>query len=273
MKKLIITSLTGLIFSLNINSQNSVDKFWLPISESKIQVQGKRQIIPKKYVTFQVNTNELKTQLKTAQPETSVKINESLCIISLPAPNGSIQKFKVVESSIMEPGLASQFPDIKTYSLKGIDDPYANGKLDCNEFGFHGMVRSINGDFFIDPYCLNNTTDYLIYYTADFEKDASQKLPEIGVITNTKTEKNNNPSKKKDGSEKKVSSLFPATCVGAQLRTYRLAVACTGEYAVAATGISNPSIAQVLSKIVTTVNRVDGVYETEVAIRLVLVST
>jgi hypothetical protein len=50
-------------------------------------------------------------------------------------------------------------------------------------------------------------------------------------------------------------------------------VACTGEYAVAATGNSNPSIAQVLSKIVTTVNRVDGVYETEVAIRLVLVAT
>lgn len=273
MKKLIITSLIGLLFSLNINSQNNSDKFWLPISESKIQAQGKRQIIPKKYLTFEVNTSELKNQLKTALPETSVKINESLCIISLPAPNGSIQKFKVVESSIMEPGLASQFPDIKTYSLKGIDDPYANGKLDWNEFGFHGMVRSINGDYFIDPYCLNNTTNYITYFTADFEKDPSQKLPEIGVITNTEKEKNNKSSKKKDGSEKKVSSLFPATCVGAQLRTYRLAVACTGEYAVAATGISNPSIAQVLSKIVTTVNRVDGVYETEVAIRLVLVST
>lgn len=170
MKKLIITCLIGLLFSLHINAQSSGDKFWMPISESKIQTQGKRQIVPKKYLTFQVNTYELKNQLKTALPETSVKINESPCIISLPAPNGNIQKFKVVESSIMEPGLASQFPDIKTYSLKGIDDPYANGKLDWNEFGFHAMVRSINGDFFIDPYCLSNTTDYITYYTADFEK-------------------------------------------------------------------------------------------------------
>ena len=203
MKKLIITSLIGLLFSLNINSQNNGDKFWLPISESKIQAQGKRQIIPKKYLTFEVNTSELKNQLKTALPETSVKINESLCIISLPAPNGSIQKFKVVESSIMEPGLASQFPDIKTYSLKGIDDPYANGKLDWNEFGFHGMVRSINGDYFIDPYCLNNTTNYITYFTADFEKDPSQKLPEIGVITNTEKEKITNHQKKQMVPKKK----------------------------------------------------------------------
>ncbi|MGZ4064049.1 MAG: reprolysin-like metallopeptidase, partial [Bacteroidia bacterium] len=55
--------------------------------------------------------------------------------------------------------------------------------------------------------------------------------------------------------------------------TYRLAVACTGEYAVAATGTSSPSIAQTLAKIVTSVNRVDGVYETEVAVRMVLIAT
>ena len=65
----------------------------------------------------------------------------------------------------------------------------------------------------------------------------------------------------------------PAICVGAQLRTYRLAVACTGEYAVAATGFTTPTVPQTLSKIITSVNRVDGVYETEVAVRLVLVAT
>jgi hypothetical protein len=188
-------------------------------------------------------------------------------------PNGSIQKFKVVESPIMEPALAASFPDIKTYSIKGIDDPYANGKLDWNEFGFHGMVRSINGDFFIDPYCLENVKDYITYYTIDFVKDPSQKLPEVGVIKDN-SEKESTAPKKKAESEAKLNSVTPpAICVGAQLRAYRLAVACTGEYAVAATGSATPTMAQTLAKIITSVNRVDGVYETEVAVRMVLVAT
>jgi hypothetical protein len=272
MKKTTFLLSLALLINVGLNAQSNNDKFWSPISESAIKVAGKRQIIPKKYLAFQLIGSELKTQLSSAPSEISVKINQSTCIISLPLPNGTIQKFKVVESPIMERDLAAAYPNIKTYSVKGIDDPYANGKLDWNEFGFHGMVRSINGDFFIDPYCLNNLQDYITYYTADFEKDPSQKIPEVGVIPNTDKDHISAP-KKKTESEAKLNSTSPATCVGAQLRTYRLAVACTGEYAVAATGSTTPTIAQTLAKIVTSINRVDGVYETEVAVRLVLVAT
>ena len=61
-------------------------------------------------------------------------------------------------------------------------------------------------------------------------------------------------------------------CVGTQLRSYRLAIACTGEYARAATGSNNPTVAQALSAIVTSINRVDGVYEKELSISLNLVA-
>lgn len=272
MKKNLFFVLTLLI--INAAAQNSNDKFWATVNETSIKPAGKRQIVPKKYLTFSLKNTQLKDKLFSAPHEKNVKINESTCIISLPLPNGTFQQFRVVEAPIMEKGLAEQFPGFKTFTIKGIDDVYANGKLDWNEFGFHGMVRSINGDFFIDPYSSGNLTDYITYYTTDFEKDPSQKLPEIGVIDNSDKSQGSNPSpKKKDESEAKVSSAPPAICVGAQLRTYRLAVACTGEYAVAATGSATPTIAQTLAKIITSVNRVDGVYETEVAVRMVLVAT
>lgn len=271
-KSTIALSLIALL-SFGLNAQSNNDKFWSPVSESAIQKSGKRQIVPQKYLAFQLNGNDLKTQLLSAPHENSVKINESTCIVTLPAPNGTFQRFRVVESPIMEPALAEAYPDIKTYSIKGIDDVYANGKLDWNEFGFHGMIRSINGDFFIDPYCLQNVKDYITYYTADFVKDPSQMLPEVGVIENKEEKTSSTSPKKKEENEAKLSSAPPATCVGAQLRTYRLAVACTGEYAVAATGSTTPTVAQTLAKIVTSVNRVTGVYETEVAVRLVLVAT
>jgi len=273
MKKSTIALALSLSLSFGLKAQSNNDKFWSPVSESAIQQSGKRQIVPQKYLAFQLNGNDLKTQLLSAPHENVVKINESACIITLPVPNGTFQKFRVVESPIMEPALAAQYPDMKTYSIKGIDDVYANGKLDWNEFGFHGMVRSINGDFFIDPYCLQNVKDYITYYTADFAKDPSQMLPEVGVIENTDKKTTDASPKKKGESEAKLNSAPPATCVGAQLRKYRLAVACTGEYAVAATGSTTPTVAQTLAKIVTSVNRVTGVYETEVAVRLILVAT
>ncbi|MBA3665503.1 MAG: T9SS type A sorting domain-containing protein, partial [Bacteroidetes bacterium] len=227
---------------------------------------------PQKYVTVSLVASVLKDKLFSAPHEKNVNINQSSCIITLPLPNGTMQQFRIVEAPMMEPGLANQFPDFKSFSVKGIDDPYANGKLDWNENGFHGMVRSVNGDFFIDPYCVGNITDYITYYTADFVKDPSQVLPEAGVIDNKGAGTGSVP-KKKGENETQLSSTTPATCVGTYLRTYRLALACTGEYAVAATGSSTPTMAQTLAKIMTSVNRVDGVYETEVSVRLVLVAT
>jgi hypothetical protein len=273
MKKL-FTLFLAIFFALTIKAQGN-DKFWSLSKDADVQPQGKRQIIPQKYLVFKLTGTLLKDALFAAPNEKSVKINESSCIITLPLPNGTFQKFRVVEASIMEQGLATQFPNIKTFSVKGIDDPYANGKVDWNEFGFHGMIRTANeGDFFVDPYCTENTTDYITYYTKDFVKDPSQVLPEAGVIKSSDA-KNETAPKKKEEEEAKINNVSapPATCVGAQLRTYRLAVACTGQYAVAATGSATPTTAQILSKVVTTVNRVDGIYETEVAVRLVLVSS
>jgi hypothetical protein len=251
------------------NAQGNADRFWSVAAESSIQQTGKRQIIPNKYQTYRVDVAELKAALQLAPGEKNVVISQSSCIISLPVPDGSLQRFRVVESSMMAPELAAQFPDIKTYNIKGIDDVYANGKLDWNEFGFHAMVRAPTGDYFIDPYCVGNVADYLSYFTRDFVKDPAHVLPEAGLIT----EDASGPTKKKEENAEKINSMVPAPFVGANLRTYRLAVACTGEYAVAATGLGSPTKAQVLAKIVTSINRVNGVYETEVAIRLELVPT
>lgn len=256
-----------------LTAQNTNDKTWVSVSESAIPKTGVRQIIPQKYLTFRLNMADLKALLANAPNEKSTPIHKSPCEISLPAPNGQIQKFKVVEAPIMHPDLAAQFPDIKTYSIKGIDDIYANGKIDVNEFGFHAMILSANGDFFIDPYCLQNTNDYITYYTANFIKPDHLRLPEVGLLENPEKPKT---TQTQTGSNTTSSSLLaapPATCVGTHLRTYRLAVACTGEYAVAATGSTTPTVAQTLARIVTSINRVDGVYETEVAVRMVLVPT
>lgn len=260
----------ALMLSFNFIAQTPEDTFWLPVSESSITLTGKRQIVPRKFATYSLDGIKLHTKLFSAPLEKNVRIQQSTCVISLPLPNGTMQRFRVIESPIMAEALGAAYPHMKTFSVKGIDDPYATGKLDWNDFGFHGMILSIHGDFFIDPYCVANTVDYISYYTSDFVKDPAHRIHEGDLQTGEGEHKPTFTPEEKTGAK---TSVAPAVCVGAHLRTYRLAVACTGEYAVAATGISAPSVAQTLAKIVTSVNRVDGVYEKEVAVRMVLVPT
>lgn len=249
------------IFSVNLVNARPV-KFWDSIDENEIISIGERTISPKKYKTFRLVQDNLKNTLFNTPNEKKVELLNSQVIIELPMPDGTLQKFKVIESPVMATELGTNFPDIKTFNVQGIDDPTASGKIDWNSFGFHGMIRAVSGDIYIDPYCRNNSTDYIIYNTVDYKKDQSKKFIESEII---------NPKKDSKKSEN-LNRSIQQVCTGNTLATYRLAVACTGEYAIAATGIASPTIAQTLACIVTTINRVNGIFETEFAIKMVLVA-
>lgn len=257
-------------FASGLSAQETNNLGWTSINETRITITGKRQIVPIKYLTVSLSGTAFKNKLFSAPNEKTIGINESPCVITLPLPNGGIGRFKVVESPIMAEELSAAYPHIKTFSVKGIDDPYANGKIDWNDFGFHAMVRSVTGDFFIDPYCVGNVNDYISYYTNDFFKSTADMAYESDVVVDTRSNNSESDTTNKQ-KNLRVANSTPAVCVGTQLRVYRLAISCTGEYAIAATGLSSPTIPQTLSKIVTSVNRVDGVYESELAVRMVLV--
>ena len=42
----------------------------------------------------------------------------------------------------MEPELAAKFPDIKTYLLKGVDDPFAGGRMSVSPDEFSAFFTS-----------------------------------------------------------------------------------------------------------------------------------
>ena len=91
----------------------------------------------------------------------------SALTVSLPHPDGGYQRFTLVESPIMEPGLAAKHPDIKTYKGKGIDDPNASLRMDITPLGLHASVRSPNGGWYVDPYYQHDTSVYASYGRGD----------------------------------------------------------------------------------------------------------
>ncbi|MCW3114173.1 MAG: hypothetical protein JWR18_2569 [Segetibacter sp.] len=247
-----------MVCSYSVSAQTN---FWTEQPESSIGIKHDPAIaLPKLYRTLRLDTARLNTALRTAPKEFSAAAKNSPLVFTVPMPDGSFKRFKIAETFIMEPGLSAQFSNIKTYGGQGIDDPNATIKIDWTEFGLHAMILSpTNGSVFIDPYAKESLADYIVYN----KKDLSAKTPffDEGLLI----DKSN--FKKRSSAQRTTA----ASCIGGTLRKYRLAVGCTWQYAVAVGGRQvTPS--QALSAIVTTVNRVDGVYETEVDVRMVLVS-
>jgi len=242
--------LIAVAFSFLSNAQNN---FFADAPEARMGRNNElRVIVPNKYRTLELNVEAMRTFLWALPDGKTMASRSQAPVLELPAPDGTTRKYRVWESSIQEPALEQKFPTIKTFAGQGIDDPYATIRFDMTPRGFHAQVLTVNGTYYIDPYAVGATDRYISY----FRQDLSRQAPFVcGVPDPTEP-----------------PARIQAACRGTELRTYRLAVACTGEYA-QAPGInagSDPNI--VHAAIVTTVNRVVGVYEVELAISMVLIA-
>ncbi len=187
-------------------------------------------------------TNEDQARQATAATEISE--------ISVPGPDGAFHRFELIEAPVMSEALARKFPEIKSYRGQGIDDPLLTLRLDISPSGVHVQVLGPEGTFIVDPTPVENR-----YMT--FNKRANAvKGGGFECLVQARTA---------DGLSRPVN-ITPMRS-GTELRTYRLAMACTGEYAQSFGG----STMSAMAAINTTVNRVTGIYERELAIRLVLV--
>ncbi|MEZ4771676.1 MAG: M12 family metallo-peptidase [Bacteroidia bacterium] len=247
MNKFIFTFFLS-ILGFSAYSQNS-SRLWHFHDENEISNRSGRFIIPQKYKTVQLNVDDYSAALMTApKEETGLKMEWAL-----PMPDGTFQRFMIAESPVMAPQLAAKFPEIRTYVGFGVDDPTATVRLDITPKGTHIMVLSPNGNVFVDPYSPNTTKEYITYYKRDF---VSSKR-DLGAICNLP-----------DTGKGETPAVLGIESSGDFLRKYRLAVATTGEY----TSFHGGTVAGAMAAVVTSVNRIVGIYEREIAVRLELVA-
>ena len=205
----------------------------------------------------------LRAALATAPPET--RPGAAPLTLALPLPDGSTGRFAVVETAIMAPALAAQFPQIKTYRGVGLDDPAATVRLDMTPQGFHAQILSATtSTVYLDPATRGDQQHVLSFYRRDMDRTAAGN-PGSCQFQPTAAEEAET-QRLAAGSNTAQRTLIAA---GPTLRTYRLAVAATGEY----TTFQGGTLALAQAAIVTTVNRVVGVYEKELAVRLQLIGT
>lgn len=246
-----------IVLSLGFSILHAQEKSIWADEHSDVSEYGVIDIATKQSRMVKLDTLEMLSILRKAPKESDMRPSQSPTILSVPNPDGDFHQFRIVSYAMMEDGIASRYPGIMTFKGVSLDRPGESIRLDWTHFGFHALVRTRSGSYYIDPYNRRTKLLYQVYYKSDappqpFEchVDGSEKLVD-------------------DGGIKAVP--FGKSFGDCQFRSYRLAQATTGEYSNFHGATSAAQSGLVLSAVTTVINRVNEVYERDMTVRLILI--
>ncbi|MEE9440184.1 MAG: zinc-dependent metalloprotease family protein [Saprospiraceae bacterium] len=211
-------------------------------------------ILPSKFEAYKLDFGQIKSKLTAAPKENFNRSDIDGLLIDLPLPNGKIETFEVFYSSVMAPGLAARYPNIKSYKGVSVNDRSMNVRFDYGTYGFHAAIHSPKGIYYIDPYTKTNNSEYIVYDVNDHITQLDIDVPFCGVDDQLKGIQFDDIMVNRS-----TGDLIP-------LHVYRFAIACTGEW-----GALRGTAENCIADMVTGVNRINQIYENELAIRLVLI--
>ncbi|WP_223032387.1 zinc-dependent metalloprotease [Hanstruepera marina] len=270
MKKKYIRALSALalllVFTTLSFSQNR-ESLWTKTSKERF-VNAKlveRKAIPQQAQFYELNLELLKQELTNA-PNREVSNELSNLILDFPDSDGKLESFRIKEASILAPELQRQVPNIRSYVGVSVENPSTVIRFSVTPQGLHTMtLSSEKGTQYIDPY-VKNTNVYAVYSRKDlpienksFECQFEEEGLQIDIPNVSESEFRN----ANDG----------------KMRNFRLALACTVEYAefhwtAAGLTIATPIAERknaVLAAMVVTMTRVNALYERELSLNMTII--
>jgi hypothetical protein len=219
-----------------------------------------RPIVPLKYDLYQIDPSALSQKLIHA-----VDRFEGGAAIRVDFPLGQdlFETFNVYKSGAMEPALETAYPNVRSYYGYSQSNSLNKIYFTITPQGFRGLITG-SQIFYMDPYAKSAANTIMIYNRGNISRGADDSF-ECHVQGSL------SPG---------TMDLFETTIAAKAFRdrifrTYRIAIATTSEYTSyhndgnAANGDAR---ADALAAIVTTVTRVNSVYEQEMSMRFTLVA-
>lgn len=238
-------SLSGLV------SAQQKESVWTPATRGNSTLLDSRMQLPEETI-MHLNVNQLKSRLQAA-PARSFSGRSSSVIVQIPTSKGDMQRFSVFENSTMDPAFAAQYPEIKSYVGYGIDNPTLTAYFSVSPLGFKSMVLGADRTAeFIEPLTQDLTT-YTIYKKGDYAASGTFRclVDDEPIMMNAMNGLAARPN-----------------ADDAVLRTYRLALSCTGEY----TAYFGGTKALALAAMNNSMTRVNGVFENDFNARMVIIA-
>ena len=246
-----------LIMCVNTYSQNTWEQITkLDYKKNTKEIYSKKNF-PKEYKLVSLDVKAFTNGL-------NLKSKNAIKTIALPDANGDLKRFTIKETSTFEKGLQEKYPNIRSYTAKGIDDPTAIAKISIGTDGFHGTIYSGNhATVYIDPHS-KDKKDYIVYSRLNLPKNEIDFKCMVEETVNEKIE----------------NTTFNRIVNDGKLRTYRIAIVTSGEYSqfhinrqnVPSTATDAVKKAAVLSAMNTSMTRINGVFEKDLGVNMVIVS-
>jgi len=186
----------------------------------------------------------LDTLLSAAPLEGTKDAFRAEVALELPLPDGSVQRFRIEESPVMEPLLAAKFPEIRTYRGQGLTDPTATVRLMRTPAHFEAQILRLDG---------------IVRITETSEPGVYQSEAWHGATFGCGTRADRHTP---------LGRVTAPAVSGAALRKYRLAVASTADF----TTLSGGTKQTAMTAIAGYVNRLNAVYERDLTVHFELVA-
>lgn len=283
MKKLLLLFCLGLISS-SLFSQNNINAsdHWFDANESAIPIPNiaDRTVVPDEYRTLALDFEAFKSSLANTPKEFTSAAKTNPAVINLPLPNGENMTFALVQTSVMHPDLAARYPQIKSFSGVGVEDPSIRVRIDYGTKGVRGIMETSEGIVLIEPFIHGNNNNYISFYQKNLQLTPGQQDLMSGGNVNyhhsptdhldwMKPAKGgaNSPFKSPTPTDPSTSNTNSSAGDLVDLRVYRLALVASGNWGQFQAG----GVAGIMSEFVFGVSRVNFIFEKETAIRFELV--
>ena len=185
--------------------------------------------------------------------------------LDLPIPTGGFRRFEFKRSTTLSPALSAKFPHIQAFEGLSVGKDGSTAQLELTTSGLSAQILDVQGRWMIDSIDRADTSRVRSYFARD---DSRARSPlQCGF--------DHDPihGSKRSGSNPLEAARRPATdnlqsrSRGTELRTYRLAIATTGEYSEYHGGTTEDT----LSAVVRVVNRINGIFNAELSVGFELV--
>ena len=239
------------IFTLPVLGQS-----WNRVEASSVPERGLRNINPESFITAAVDDEEIRRLLWTAPQELEFDPNrDQHTLINVMLADGSMDEFSIVQYQMMEPGLAKSFDNIRTFHGLSTTVPARRIRINYTVHGLRATITDSEGQTYIDHLQRNDKTHKIIYKRNNLSAHEEWACNFAEEKINFRDEENNGGSRSGD-------CLF---------RSYRFAMTTTGEYSNYHGATSEADSNLVMSAVVTTMDRVNDVFEQDLTVRFILI--